>query len=106
MNLSKTYLVVRLLIDLIKLGFYFLYFFLLGKTPQRGYLLMRSIYINSDGWITKFLTRVYRNYFSYFSKDKPLAKNTQNISIKFAKNKDELYQMGFSILEKNWIYLL
>ncbi|MEM2129766.1 MAG: phytanoyl-CoA dioxygenase family protein [Candidatus Bathyarchaeia archaeon] len=61
---------------------------------------MRSIYINSDGWITKFLTRVYRNYFSYFSKDKPLAKNTQNISIKFAKNKDELYQMGFSILEK------
>lgn len=98
-SFSKMYL-LKLSTDFLILGIFFIYFLTSGQTPQRGYLLMRNLYIKSNGWLTQILTKIYKIYFRCFNINKFLPKINHNTEIKFAKSLDELRRDGFSVLEK------
>ncbi|WNC52876.1 MULTISPECIES: hypothetical protein [unclassified Thermosynechococcus] len=96
---SKIYL-LKLPIDFLILGISFIYFLTCGQTPQRGYLLMRNLYVKTNGWLTPILAKIYKIYFRYSNVNKSLSKINHDIEIKFTKSLDELRRDGFSILEK------
>ncbi|URR34927.1 phytanoyl-CoA dioxygenase family protein [Thermosynechococcus sp. HN-54] len=96
---SKIYL-LKLPIDFLVLGIFFIYFLNYGQTPQRGYLLMRNLYVKTNGWLTQILAKIYKIYFRYSNVNKSLPKINHNIEIKLTKILDELRRDEFSVLEK------